>query len=98
MNETLKNEPIDPNEKGKERVDAWLRSQGLSTRESEIIKLRLGVDESSIFTLEEVGMMFKVNREHIRQIEAKALRKLGGDANQVRETLQGILRGSEQKE
>ena len=48
----------------------------LSAREREIIKLRFGLGDGYIYTLEEVGKIFKVTRERVRQIEAKALRKL----------------------
>jgi RNA polymerase primary sigma factor len=48
----------------------------LSPREERIIRMRFGIDESSEHTLEEVGNSFDVTRERIRQIEAKALRKL----------------------
>lgn len=48
----------------------------LSVREREIIKLRFGLGDGYIYTLEEVGKIFKVTRERVRQIEAKALRKL----------------------
>ncbi len=48
----------------------------LSPREREIIKLRFGLDAEYPHTLEEVGQIFKVTRERIRQIEAKAIRKL----------------------
>lgn len=48
----------------------------LSYREREIIKLRFGLGDGRSYTLEEVGRIFKVNRERIRQIEAKAVRKL----------------------
>ncbi|NLO90962.1 MAG: sigma-70 family RNA polymerase sigma factor [Elusimicrobia bacterium] len=48
----------------------------LSDREAKIIKLRFGIDNGYPRTLEEVGKMFKVTRERVRQIEAKAVRKL----------------------
>jgi RNA polymerase primary sigma factor len=48
----------------------------LSPREEKIIKLRFGLEDGSEHTLEEVGQEFQVTRERIRQIEAKALRKL----------------------
>jgi RNA polymerase primary sigma factor len=50
--------------------------QTLSFREREIIKLRYGLGFGYTYTLEEVGKIFKVTRERVRQIEAKALRKL----------------------
>jgi len=48
----------------------------LSPREEKIIKMRFGLQDGSEHTLEEVGQHFAVTRERIRQIEAKALRKL----------------------
>jgi len=49
---------------------------GLSPREQKVLRMRFGIDEKSDHTLEEVGRDFKVTRERIRQIEAKALDKL----------------------
>ena len=48
----------------------------LTPREETIIKMRFGLDDGSEHTLEEVGRVFAVTRERIRQIEAKVLRKL----------------------
>ncbi len=48
----------------------------LAPREARVLKMRFGIDERSNHTLEEVGQDFEVTRERIRQIEAKALRKL----------------------
>ena len=48
----------------------------LTPREEKVIKMRFGLDDGSEHTLEEVGQSFAVTRERIRQIEAKALRKL----------------------
>jgi len=48
----------------------------LSQREQEVLRLRFGLDDGRPRTLEEVGREFRVTRERIRQIEAKALRKL----------------------
>ena len=48
----------------------------LTDREQEVLRLRFGLDDGRQRTLEEVGQQFKVTRERIRQIEAKALRKL----------------------
>src|SRR6185369_7328857 len=48
----------------------------LSPREEQVLRLRFGIGERSDHTLEEVGTRFAVTRERIRQIEAKALRKL----------------------
>ena len=58
----------------KERVDLVLKT--LSYREREIIKLRYGIGDGYTYTLEEVGRIFKVTRERVRQVEAKAIRKL----------------------
>jgi RNA polymerase primary sigma factor len=48
----------------------------LTPREEQVLRLRFGIGERSDLTLEEVGVRFSVTRERIRQIEAKALRKL----------------------
>jgi RNA polymerase primary sigma factor len=48
----------------------------LTPREERIIKMRFGLEDGTEHTLEEVGQKFGVTRERIRQIEAKALRKL----------------------
>ncbi len=58
----------------KERTAHVLRT--LSSREEKIIRMRFGMEDGSERTLEEVGRSFAVTRERIRQIEAKALRKL----------------------
>jgi len=58
----------------KERLDVVLKT--LSYREREIIKLRYGIGDGYTYTLEEVGRIFKVTRERVRQVEAKAIRKL----------------------
>ncbi len=50
--------------------------QSLSPREEKVIKMRFGLEDGNEHTLEEVGQRFAVTRERIRQIEAKALRKL----------------------
>jgi RNA polymerase primary sigma factor len=57
-----------------ERTAHVLRT--LSSREEKIIRMRFGMEDGSEHTLEEVGRAFSVTRERIRQIEAKALRKL----------------------
>ena len=49
---------------------------GLTAREAKVLRMRFGIDMSTDHTLEEVGKQFDVTRERIRQIEAKALRKL----------------------
>ena len=56
------------------RIDDVLKT--LTYREREIIKLRYGIGDGYTYTLEEVGRIFKVTRERVRQVEAKALRKL----------------------
>ena len=48
----------------------------LTPREAKVLKLRFGLEDGRTRTLEEVGKEFEVTRERIRQIEAKALRKL----------------------
>src|SRR6187401_1723602 len=58
----------------KEQTDQVLKT--LTPREEKVIKMRFGVGDGSEHTLEEVGQNFAVTRERIRQIEAKALRKL----------------------
>jgi RNA polymerase primary sigma factor len=58
----------------KQRIEQVLRT--LTYREREIIKLRYGIGDGYTYTLEEVGRIFKVTRERVRQVEAKAIRKL----------------------
>jgi RNA polymerase primary sigma factor len=60
----------------KDRIEQVLRT--LTHREREIIKLRYGLGDGFTYTLEEIGRIFKVTRERIRQIETKAVRKLRG--------------------
>ena len=56
---------------------AWMqRPEGLTEREEKVLRLRFGLLDGRTRTLEEVGKEFNVTRERIRQIEAKALRKL----------------------
>ena len=50
--------------------------QGLTEREEKVLRLRFGLEDGRTRTLEEVGKEFNVTRERIRQIEAKAIRKL----------------------
>ena len=56
------------------RIETVLKT--LTYREREIIKLRFGIGDGYTYTLEEVGRIFKVTRERVRQVEARAIRKL----------------------
>ncbi|HVE13419.1 MAG TPA: sigma-70 family RNA polymerase sigma factor, partial [Elusimicrobiota bacterium] len=58
----------------KDKIEQVLKT--LTYREREIIKLRYGIGDGYTYTLEEVGRIFKVTRERVRQIESKAIRKL----------------------
>jgi len=58
----------------KEQIESVLST--LPAREQEVLKMRFGLDNNYSLTLEEVGLFFSVTRERIRQIEAKALRRL----------------------
>ena len=58
----------------KERIEEVM--QGLNYREREILRLRYGLADGYAYTLEEVGKIFSVTRERVRQIETKAVRKL----------------------
>jgi len=58
----------------REQINEALKS--LTEREAKVLKMRFGLGDGNEHTLEEVGQQFKVTRERIRQIEAKALRKL----------------------
>ena len=58
----------------KEHIEEALKT--LTEREARVLKMRFGLGDGNEHTLEEVGQQFKVTRERIRQIEAKALRKL----------------------
>ncbi len=62
------------NEILREKIEGLLKT--LTYREREIIRLRYGLGDGYTYTLEEVGRIFKVTRERVRQIEAKAVRKL----------------------
>jgi RNA polymerase primary sigma factor len=73
----------------KERIDEILKT--LTYREREIIKLRYGIGDGYTYTLEEVGRIFKVTRERVRQVEAKAIRKLQHPVRSRR--LEGFLDG-----
>ena len=63
-----------PREKVDETIDNLLST--LTYREREIIKLRYGLSDGDVYTLEETGRIFKVTKERIKQIETKATRKL----------------------
>ena len=58
----------------KERINEVLSE--LTPREEKVIRLRYGLDDGRSHTLEEVGKEFNVTRERIRQIEAKAIKKM----------------------
>jgi RNA polymerase primary sigma factor len=74
----------------KDKIDHVLKT--LTYREREIIKLRYGLGDGYTYTLEEVGRIFKVTRERVRQIEAKAVRKLQHPVRSRQ--LEGFLDGS----
>ncbi len=74
----------------RERLDEALSA--LSFREREIIRLRFGLADGYAYTLEEVGRIFSVTRERVRQIEAKAVRKLQHPARS--KPLSGFLEGA----
>ena len=78
----------------KDKIDAVLKT--LTYREREIIKLRYGLGDGYTYTLEEVGRIFKVTRERVRQIEAKAVRKLQHPvrSRQLRGFLESLSSGS----
>jgi RNA polymerase primary sigma factor len=72
----------------RDKIDSMLKT--LTYREREIIRLRYGLTDGYSYTLEEVGRIFKVTRERVRQIEAKAVAKL---QNPVRaQMLEGFLK------
>jgi RNA polymerase primary sigma factor len=58
----------------RDKIESLLKT--LTYREREIIRLRYGLSDGYTYTLEEVGRIFKVTRERVRQIEAKAVKKL----------------------
>ncbi len=70
----LKPDRAATNEMLRDRIEALLKT--LTYREREIIRLRYGLGDGYTYTLEEVGRIFKVTRERVRQIEAKAVKKL----------------------
>ena len=71
----------------KEQINQVLST--LTEREEQVLRLRFGLEDGRSRTLEEVGKKFNVTRERIRQIEAKALRKLRhpNRSNKVRDYL-----------
>jgi len=78
----------------KDRIEEVLKT--LTYREREIIKLRYGIGDGYTYTLEEVGRIFKVTRERVRQVEAKAIRKLQHPVRARK--LEGFLDASKQQE
>ena len=74
----------------KDKIEEVL--QTLNYREREIIKLRYGIGDGYTYTLEEVGRIFKVTRERVRQIEAKAVLKLQHPIRARK--LEGFLEGA----
>lgn len=82
------------NEMLKDRIDKVLDT--LTYREKEIIRLRYGLDDGCTYTLEEVGRRFNVTRERVRQIEAKAVRKLQHPVRSRK--LVGFVDGIEEEE
>lgn len=68
----------------------------LTYREREILKLRYGIGDGYTYTLEEVGRIFKVTRERVRQVESKAIRKLQHPVR--RQRLSNFLGGDEEEE
>ncbi|HTM55005.1 MAG TPA: sigma-70 family RNA polymerase sigma factor [Pirellulales bacterium] len=73
----------------KDKIEGLLKT--LTYREREIIRLRYGLGDGYTYTLEEVGRIFKVTRERVRQIEAKAVRKLQHPVRSKQ--LEGFLSG-----
>jgi RNA polymerase primary sigma factor len=76
------------NEMLRDKIERLLKT--LTYREREIIRLRYGLGDGYTYTLEEVGRIFKVTRERVRQIEAKAVRKLQHPVRS--QQLEGFLR------
>jgi len=77
----------------KDRIEEVLKT--LTYREREIIKLRYGIGDGYTYTLEEVGRIFKVTRERVRQVEAKAIRKLQHPVRARK--LEGFLESKEEE-
>ncbi|MHB1038060.1 MAG: sigma-70 family RNA polymerase sigma factor [Pirellulales bacterium] len=74
----------------RDKIEGLLKT--LTYREREIIRLRYGLGDGYTYTLEEVGRIFKVTRERVRQIEAKAVRKLQHPVRS--QQLEGFLEGA----
>ena len=74
----------------RDKIESLLKT--LTYREREIVRLRYGLGDGYTYTLEEVGRIFKVTRERVRQIEAKALRKLQHPVRS--QHLEGFLRSA----
>ena len=72
----------------RDKIEGLLKT--LTYREREIIRLRYGLGDGYTYTLEEVGRIFRVTRERVRQIEAKAVRKLQHPVRS--QHLEGFLR------
>ncbi|MEE3032385.1 MAG: sigma-70 family RNA polymerase sigma factor, partial [Planctomycetota bacterium] len=78
------------NEILRDKIEVLLKT--LTYREREIVRLRYGLGDGYTYTLEEVGRIFKVTRERVRQIEAKAVRKL---QNPIRsQLLEGFMKAA----
>jgi RNA polymerase primary sigma factor len=60
----------------------------LSVKEEEVLRMRFGIDQSEVVTLDDIGRKFKLTRERIRQIEKKALRKLS--VSRLKESLKNF--------
>ena len=75
----------------RQRINDVLKT--LTYREREILKLRYGIGDGYTYTLEEVGRIFKVTRERVRQVESKAIRKLQHPVR--RQRLSSLVGGAE---
>ncbi|MEM9101976.1 MAG: RNA polymerase sigma factor RpoD [Pseudomonadota bacterium] len=76
IEDTIQDSPIDTATTENLREATREVLAGLTAREAKVLRMRFGIDMNTDHTLEEVGKQFDVTRERIRQIEAKALRKL----------------------
>src|SRR5690606_36322572 len=76
IEDTTASSPIDAATEESLRVPTHAVLAGLTPREAKVLRMRFGIDMNTDHTLEEVGKQFDVTRDRIRQIEAKALRKL----------------------